>query len=84
MVGVLIAYDYDGEVEGWIQQLATKATHRHRGIARGMMHRTFGGFHQLGKQRCGVSTESHTGALSLYERVGMHVRRSYTRYTLSM
>lgn len=84
LVGVLIAYDYDGEVEGWIQQVATKATHRHRGIARAMMLGTFRAFHERGKRRCGVSTESRTGALSLYERVGMHVRRSYTRYTLAL
>lgn len=84
LVGVLLAYDYAAEVEGWIQQLATKATHRHRGIARAMMHQTFRAFHGRGKKRCGVSTDSRTGALSLYERVGMHVRRSYTRYSLSL
>jgi len=29
----------------------------------------------------GVSTDSRTGALGLYERVGMRVVRRYTRYT---
>lgn len=82
LVGVLLSCDYPAEVEGWIQQLATKATHRHRGIA--LMHRTFSAFRERGKHRCGVSTDSRTGALSLYERVGMHVRRSYTRYALPL
>ena len=80
LVGAALSFDYDGVDEGWIQQVATKATHRHRGIARALLHETFRAFHDRGKARCGLSTESRTGALGLYEKVGMHVRRSYTRY----
>ena len=32
----------------------------------------------------GLSTNSYTGALGMYERVGMRVRRSYTRYAKSL
>jgi len=80
LVGVALAFDYGADGEGWVQQLATKATHRHRGIARALLSSVFGAFYERGKTRCGLSTESRTGALSLYERVGMRVRRSYTRY----
>ncbi len=80
LVGVAMSFDY-GTDEGWIHQLATKASHRHRGIARALLQTTFRAFAELGKRRAGLSTDSRTGALSLYERVGMSVLRSYTRYT---
>jgi GNAT superfamily N-acetyltransferase len=81
LVGVVMSFDYRGNDEGWIHQLATKATHRHRGIARALLSSTFRAFHAKGKATCGLSTDSRTGALTLYERVGMSVRRPYTRYT---
>ena len=81
LVGATLSFDYQIEEEGWIQQVATKATHRHRGIARALLYETFRAFYERGQSTCGLSTESRTGALSLYEKVGMHVRRSYTKYT---
>lgn len=84
LVGAALAFDYDAEEEGWVQQLATKATHRRRGIARALLHETFRAFYQRGKARCGLATDSRTGTLSLYERVGMRVRRSYTNYGKSL
>ena len=80
LVGATLAFDYAKSGEGWVQQVATKATHRHRGIARALLSETFRAFYDRGKARCGLSTESRTGALALYERVGMQVRRSYTKY----
>ena len=80
LVGATLSFDYATADEGWVQQVATKATHRHRGIARALLYETFRAFYERGKADCGLSTDSRTGALSLYERVGMHVRRSYTRF----
>jgi ribosomal protein S18 acetylase RimI-like enzyme len=81
VVGAVMSFDYASTDEGWIHQLATRASHRHRGIARALLHTAFGRFAERGKRRCGLSTDSRTGALTLYERVGMAVRASYTRYT---
>jgi GNAT superfamily N-acetyltransferase len=81
LVGVLLGYDYPEADEGWIQQLATEANHRHRGIATALLGTAFAGFRERGRSTAGVSTDSRTGALDLYERVGMRVERSYTRYT---
>jgi GNAT superfamily N-acetyltransferase len=81
LVGAVMSFDYASTDEGWIHQLATKATHRHRGIARALLHTAFRAFSEQGKRRSGLSTDSRTGALTLYERVGMSVRSSYTRYT---
>jgi GNAT superfamily N-acetyltransferase len=80
LVGVVMSFDYGG-AEGWIHQVATKATHRNRGIARALLHTAFRAFHEAGKTRCGLGTDSRTGALTLYERVGMSVRTSYRRFS---
>jgi GNAT superfamily N-acetyltransferase len=80
LVGAALSFDYREDDEGWVQQVATKATHRNRGIARALLSEVFADFYRNGKRRCGLSTESRTRALGLYERVGMRVRRSYTKY----
>jgi len=80
LVGAALSDAYAGQDEGWVQQLATKASHRHRGIARALLQSAFAAFHATGRRQVGLSTSSHTGALSLYERVGMTVRRSYTAW----
>ena len=75
LVGAALCFDYDGQDEGWVQQLATTATHRHRGIARALLGSAFMAFHETGRRMVGLSTNSRTGALGLYERLGMHIRR---------
>ena len=77
IVGVVFLIDY-GIDDGWIQQVATKATHRHRGIARALLHRAFQVYGGRGKRTVELSTDSRTGALGLYEKVGMRVFSSYT------
>ncbi len=82
IVGVAISLAYEGDEDGYVHQLAVRRTHRHRGIARALLVEAFRGFHRLGRRTVVLSTESRTGALAMYERVGMRVRRSYTRYGL--
>jgi GNAT superfamily N-acetyltransferase len=79
IVGVANVIDQDPHA-GWVQQLATKATHRHRGIGRALMRRAMTDFWDRGKPGLEVSTDSRTGALGLYEKVGMSVTLSYTNY----
>jgi mycothiol synthase len=81
IVGVAINYDYADDAEGWVQQLAVDAAYRGRGLARALLQESFRRFHALGRRTCGLSTDSRTGALGLYEHVGMHVRKSYTHWT---
>jgi mycothiol synthase len=80
LVGAAISYDFPDSDEGWVHQLATRATHRHRGIARALLQTAFGAFHERGRRVAGLSTDSRTGALGLYEKVGMRVERQYTRF----
>jgi mycothiol synthase len=84
LVGAVLALDYRNEDEGYIHQVATHRDYRHRGIARALLHTSFARFAGTGHKACTLSTNSYTGALSLYEKVGMRVRRSYTHYALSL
>ena len=61
-------------------EYAEKA-HRGQGVGRALLEESFRRFWAIGRCRCGVSTDSRTGALTLYEHAGMSVRRSYTRWT---
>jgi mycothiol synthase len=80
LVGVAINYDYADDDEGWVQQLAVHPTHQGRGLGRAMLQESFRRFHAIGRRSCGLSTDSRTGALGLYEHVGMGVRKSYTHW----
>ena len=83
IVGVALNYHYglSDDTEGWTQQLAVDAAYRGRGLGRALLRESFRRFHGVGYRRCGLSTDSRTGALGLYEHVGMSVRSSFTRYT---
>jgi ribosomal protein S18 acetylase RimI-like enzyme len=80
IVGVSINYDYADDVEGWVEQLAVHPTYQGRGIGRALLEESFRRFRAMGRRACGLSTDSRTGALGLYEHVGMRVRKSYSRW----
>lgn len=82
VIGAALGFSFEGE--GWIEQLAVRRSHRGRGIARALLHRSFRQAWDRGERTSGLSTNSDTGALTLYEKVGMHVRRSYTNYALDL
>jgi GNAT superfamily N-acetyltransferase len=70
--------------EGWVHQLAVEREHRGRGLGRALLQQTFVEFHARGKSSVGLSTDSRTGALGLYEHVGMRVTRSYTHHAIEL
>ena len=80
IVGVAVGYDYGPKVEGWIGEIAVERAHRGKGLGRALLEDCFRRFFALGRRQCGVSTDSRTGALGLYEHVGMSVSRTYTRW----
>ncbi|NUO59866.1 MAG: GNAT family N-acetyltransferase [Hamadaea sp.] len=79
-VGVLLALDLPGIADGYIERLAVRADHRGRGLAQAMLRACFAAYHEAGRRSCVVWTHSDTGALGVYERAGMTVRRSSTVY----
>lgn len=78
LVGAVLSLDLPDTGEGSIEQVAVRRDHRNRGIARLLLRTVFRGFHQQGRRACTLGTHSDTGALDLYVRVGMEVRRSST------
>ena len=59
--------------EGYIERLAVRRDQRGQGLAQALLVDAFEQGRQRGARRSGLSTDSRTGALSLYERVGMVV-----------
>jgi GNAT superfamily N-acetyltransferase len=66
--------------EGWVNQVATRNDVRGQGIGQALLGAAFGAARERGATRFGLSTDSRTGALGLYERVGMRVRLSFTHW----
>ncbi len=79
--GIAFIYEDDAQNEGWVEQIAVAKSHRGRGLGRAMLTQMFRNFAAAGRPQAGLATDSRTGALSLYEHVGMSVAESYTRFT---
>ena len=71
-----------GEI--WVDKLAVASGFRHRGIARALLLTAFQRSFDRGYAWTALSTDSRTGALSLYERIGMRIHRSFTRYGVDL
>lgn len=80
MVGAVLALDDPESPDGHIERVAVRRDQRGRGIASLLLRHAFDSFHRRGRSACTLWTHSDTGALALYERVGMSVRRSSTVY----
>jgi GNAT superfamily N-acetyltransferase len=78
LVGVVIGTDEPGRDEGYVERVAVRADHRGRGIARLLLATSFDRFHRLGRRGVTLWTHSDTGALDVYLKAGMSVRRTAT------
>lgn len=67
---------------GWIGELGVREAWRGRGIASAMLRRSFATFAERGLPRVtlNVDFENPTGAMALYEKVGMRPVRGYDVY----
>ena len=81
VVGSAFLIDAD---EIWVDKLAVDREFRHRGIARALLQTAFMRSFDRGYAWTSLSTDSRTGALSLYERIGMRIHRSFTQYGLDL
>jgi GNAT superfamily N-acetyltransferase len=81
IVGGAFLIDAD---EIWVDKLAVDREFRHRGIARTLLQTAFVRSFDRGYLWTSLSTDSTTGALSLYERIGMRIHRSFTQYGLGL
>ena len=61
----------DRPLEAYIPRLAVRRDQRNRGLAQVLLVDAFAAAREHGAAVCGLSTDSRTGALGLYEKVGM-------------
>ena len=69
---------------GYVDQLAVRRDQRGRGLARALLVDAFERTRARGAARSELSTDSRTGALGLYEKVGMVVTRTYHHWQTTL
>jgi mycothiol synthase len=67
---------------GWLELLLVRRPWRKRGLGKALLLQTFRAFRERGMKSVGLGVDGSnlTGALSLYEGVGMRVDQQYDRY----
>jgi mycothiol synthase len=68
----------DSQGVGYVHQLAVERSHRGRGLAQALLADAFAAARERGAVRSELSTDSRTGALDLYIKVGMEVTQTWT------
>lgn len=69
---------------GYVDQLAVRRDHRGLGLARALLADAFETARAHGATRSELSTDSRTGALGLYERVGMRVVQTWVHRAMAV
>jgi GNAT superfamily N-acetyltransferase len=70
--------------EGYVERLAVRRDQRGQGLAQALLVDAFEQGRRHGAPRSGLSTDSRTGALSLYEKVGMVVTDVWVNRGISL
>jgi GNAT superfamily N-acetyltransferase len=70
--------------QSYIALLATRADHRGRGLAQALLVDAFTEARKHGAARFELSTDSRTGALGLYEKVGMRVTSTWVNRAIDV
>jgi ribosomal protein S18 acetylase RimI-like enzyme len=70
--------------DAFIPTLAVRRDQRHRGLAQALMVDAFARAREHGAVTCGLSTDSRTGALGLYEKVGMKVTGTWVNRAIAL
>ena len=83
IVGAAFLIHYPADM-GWVQQIAVRADRRGGGLGKALLQHAFRTFYRRGEARTGLSTDSRTGARTLYEHVGMRVTHSFTHYAFEL
>ncbi|WP_020524500.1 GNAT family N-acetyltransferase [Catelliglobosispora koreensis] len=84
LVGAVLSLDDPAQPEGYIERVAVHRDHRRQGIAQLLLRQAFRSYYEAGKQTCYLYTHSETGAVALYEHVGMTVRTTATHFSKAL
>jgi mycothiol synthase len=68
----------------YVARLAVERAHRHRGLARALLVDAFAAGRGRGATVFDLNTDSRTGALSLYQKVGMRVTHEWHNYAIGL
>lgn len=82
IVGAAVLIDDGTEI--WVDKLGTHPQFQGLGIGRALLQRSFALAHDRGRPSTALSTDSNTGALAFYERLGMQVTRSFTHWAIPL
>jgi GNAT superfamily N-acetyltransferase len=75
VVAMALLQVHDGQ--GYVARLATRQDQRGKGLAQSLLVDAFAAARERGATRFELSTDSRTGALGLYEKVGMKVASTW-------
>lgn len=80
VAGMLVGQVHDEK--GWVKTVGVLPSARGRGLASALLRTAFAAFRDLGydKAGLGVDSDNTTGAMALYERLGMAATRRYDLY----
>ncbi|GAB3821470.1 GNAT family N-acetyltransferase [Kribbella italica] len=78
LVGAALSLDLPDSTDGYVEQVAVRKDQRGRGVAKALLATAARAMHAQGRTQLTLWTHSGTGALAMYERLGMTVRRSTT------
>jgi mycothiol synthase len=70
--------------EGWVDQIAVRRQARGRGLGRALLVAAFNEARSRGATALRLNTDSRTGALGLYQHVGMVVVETYQHYAVDL
>ena len=73
-----------GGDEGYVNKVATRADQRGRGLGQALLVDAFAAARAHGATHSGLATDSRTGALSLYEKVGMQVTSTWLNRAITL
>lgn len=82
VVGVTFVYLFG--TMGYVDRIATRKDQRGRGLAQAMLVDAFAVAREHGALTSTLNTDSRTGALGLYEKVGMRVYRTWVNRAASL
>ncbi|MEI5673506.1 MULTISPECIES: GNAT family N-acetyltransferase [unclassified Nocardioides] len=81
---VAVAIVFLGEAAAYVDRLATRRDRRGRGLAQALLVDSFAVAREHGATRSELSTDSRTGALGLYEKVGMEVTSTWVNRAVDL
>jgi GNAT superfamily N-acetyltransferase len=90
----LVLAERDGQIVGgaflidsdevWVDKFAVRRDQRHWGIARALLQVAYQRSFDRGYSATTLSTDSDRDAIDFYEKVGMHVKESYTHLAVDL